>query len=513
MKTGTFLRTFMLYSLLGISCKSFCQKADLIFTNGKIFTADARKLYVQALAIKGNKILATGSNAKIQKLASSKTKQIDLKGKTMIPGINDQHDHSNFQSPAPLRYETTDALDGNWDGLPKSAILDSIAKLLPKAISGEWITGIIGNRALFDTTMRRSLDSIAPNNPVVLQTWWGHGLVTNQRGVEAAGLRDDAADPLAGWYGRNGEGKITAVQENAEVPFWWAASKAYLQNASKLMEAYGQEQLKGGITSTLFFGSGFSYSTVTQLLSKANIPQRLRIVPWIRTTAMGRQVAEWPVAETHPTPKSTVSGMKYVVNHFGPLLYPADTLKEMLRESLTTKQQLMMHISGDSAFNVVLELIKVAGTASQWRPLRCRIEHNMIGNPTNEQRRLLREYGILVMHTPKYNHGSPLHSLLNDGIIVGLSPDGTTNPFWDIMQITAQQKNPNENITREQAVIAYTKTNAYAEFKEKEKGMLKKGMLADLVVLSQDMFTIPVEQLPATVSILTMVDGKLVYEK
>ncbi len=108
----------------------------------------------------------------------------------------------------------------------------------------------------------------------------------------------------------------------------------------------------------------------------------------------------------------------------------------------------------------------------------------MIGNPANEQRKLLRNYGILIMHTPKYNQGSPLRSLLRDDILVGIAPDGTINPFWDMMMITSQQTSPDENITREQAVIAYTKTNAYAEFKEK---------------------------LPVTRSLLTMIDGKIVY--
>lgn len=93
-----------------------------------------------------------------------------------------------------------------------------------------------------------------------------------------------------------------------------------------------------------------------------------------------------------------------------------------------------------------------------------------------------------------------------------MSPDGNfVKPFLNLAIITSQQTDPSENITMEQAVIAFTKTNAYAEFKE--KGMLKKGMLADLAVLSQDIFTIPVEKLPATISMLTIIDGKNVYQK
>ena len=185
----------------------------------------------------------------------------------------------------------------------------------------------------------------------------------------------------------------------------------------------------------------------------------------------------------------------------------------MIREALTTKRQLLMHITADSSFGIVLNLIKESGTAAQWRPLRVRIEHNTAGNPTNDQRKVIKDYGIMIMHTPKFAFASPIRSLLTNGILVGISPDGTTNPFWDIMVITSQQANPKENITREQAVIAYTKTNAYAEFKEKEKGMLVKGMLADIAVLSQDIFTIPNQQLPAITSVLTMIDGKVVYRQ
>jgi predicted amidohydrolase YtcJ len=504
--------TVFLLIIVSVSCT--VEDADIILINGKIFTSDTSRLYVEALAIRGNQILATGSNAEIEKLANSQTKRIDLKGKTVVPGFNDQHDHAAFQqSPVRLTYKSTDEQNGDWDGSTKAAILDSIAKLVTKATPGEWIAGMIGNKVFHDTSMRNSLDSIAPDNPIALQVWWGHGMVTNKKGLEAVGLSDNVEDPIGGRYDRNHEGKISSIYENAQVAFWQAIAKAYPNAVKEIMEAYGQEQLKGGITSTLFMGSTFSYSTAEQILRQAAIPQRLRIVAWPRSTQEGRILTEWPIAESHPTPTSTISGIKYLINHDGPLNYQIDTLRRIVNEALITKRQLMMHIAGDSAFNIVLGLIKESGTADQWRPLRVRIEHNMIGNPINEQRKLLRDYGILIMHTPKYNQPSPLHSLLKDEILVGISPDITTNPFREIMIITSQQTNPKENLTREQAVIAYTKTNAYAEFKEKDKGVLTNGMLADLAVLSQDIFTIPADQLPATTSVMTIVDGKIKYQE
>lgn len=120
--------------------------------------------------------------------------------------------------------------------------------------------------------------------------------------------------------------------------------------------------------------------------------------------------------------------------------------------------------------------------------------------------------GIIMAHTPKYAQSGRLRSLLNRGIIVSLSPDGTPGPFTDILLMTTGQLNAEENISREEAVIAYTKTNAYAEFAEKEKGTLMPGMLADLVVLSQDIFSIPFERLSSTHSLLTMINGKIVFQ-
>ena len=156
------------------------QKADIILTNGKIFTSDTNKLYVQALAIKGNKILATGNNATIEKLATSKTKKINLEGKIVVPGFNDQHDHeSGGVDVIPLKYDYHDF--DNWEGLSKKEVLDSIAKLLPQAKLGEWLGGFIGFGILGDTSMRRSLDSIAPNNPVLLTVFWGMALLPIKR--------------------------------------------------------------------------------------------------------------------------------------------------------------------------------------------------------------------------------------------------------------------------------------------------------------------------------------------
>jgi predicted amidohydrolase YtcJ len=147
----------------------------------------------------------------------------------------------------------------------------------------------------------------------------------------------------------------------------------------------------------------------------------------------------------------------------------------------------------------------------EWKKKRVRIEHG-VGVVTEKAAEEVRDMGIIIVHTPQYGLESPLHDWLAMGIHIAIGPDAVINPFLSIMTTTGQI-DPKENITREQAVIAYTKGAAYAEFAEKNKGIIAKGMLADIAVLSQDIFTIPAQQLPGTKSVMTIIDGKIVYQQ
>src|SRR5262245_10046904 len=128
----------------------FGQQADMILTGGKIFTAESSRLYVEALAIKGNKITAIGSNTEIEKLASGKTRRIDLKGKTVVPGFNDAHDHLGLAIPLGNFF----AGEFSVPGPDRKSVIDSVARLAKTAKPGEWISGLIGLIILKDNDMR-----------------------------------------------------------------------------------------------------------------------------------------------------------------------------------------------------------------------------------------------------------------------------------------------------------------------------------------------------------------------
>lgn len=520
------IRLLILLALLP-AC-SGAQSPDLILTNGKIFTADSTVGYVDALAIKGDKILAVGSNQTIKKLAGVNTKRIDLKGKTVVPGFNDAHDHLGWLIPV------GQSITFPQQGVSKKVLLDSLSRLAKRATPGQWIQGVIGLTLFSDTTVRRRLlDSIAPNNPLVLQVPWGHGMIVNTPALKAVHVSDTAADPLGGWYERVRGTRLLsgAFYEYAQYPVWQAVVMSEPATLIKALKAHAREQLALGITTVQNMNSILPGEAARQIFKQAALPLRTRIIPMPSTSVQGRNLAEWTDKDSLITPLTYISGIKYIMDGtpieqtalmskpyairyrmawYGRLNFPLDTIRQILKEALVSNRQLMMHCVGDSTTKVVLSLMKELAPADQWGRKRVRLEHGN-GILTASAARLVHELGIVVVHTPQYGVGNPIRTWLQMGIRIAIGPDALINPYLNIQLMTTQQAKPSENINREQAVRAYTIGSAYAEFADTYKGTLMPGKLADLVVLSQDVFTIPVQQLPATRSVLTLLGGKIVY--
>lgn len=506
------------------------QSADMVLLNGKIFTSDTNQLYAQALAIKGNKILAVGSNTAIQKFTNAKTRKIDLKGKTVIPGFNDAHDHLGWL----IRVGQSFITEFSVPGPSKAAVLDSLDRLVKKAEPHQWIQGTIGLTVFNDTTVRRKLlDSIAPHHPVALEIMWGHGIILNSRAMKEVNIADTAPDPLSGWYERSpGTNRLTGVlYEGAEFPVWQAITTAEPFKTIQALRTHAAEQLALGITTVQNMSATLQGNAARQLFAKAKLPVRTRIIAMPGTSEKGRLLAEWNKDKVSVTPLTYISGIKYVIDGtsleqtalrtqpypnrptwFGRLNFPIDTIRQILSEALHSDRQLMMHLVGDSATNVVLNLMKSMSEDSVWKTKRVRIEHgNSILSRATIQ--MVSDMGIVIVHTPQYGTVSPLQNWLSMGIPLAIGPDAVINPYLGILTVTTKQKDAKQNLTREQAVIAYTQGSAYAEFAENYKGRLAKDMVADLVVLSQDIFTIPDDRLPATHSLMTIIDGKIVYVK
>lgn len=517
---------------------------SLILFNGKIFTSDAAHPYVQALAIRGDRIAATGDSSKIEALAGPHTKQIDLGGRTVIPGINDAHNHLGIFPPNRVELELKSP-DPAWPEM-KAAI----AAAALKAPKGTFIYGEIAWKIFRDLAVNRdTLDQVAPNNPVILATLTNHALILNSLALARAQVRENEPDPVGGRYERSPDGRLTGViREYAvfDVERTFADQTSEADALAELRKTFSAA-VKWGITTIQDMSNAMQPNRCVALLEKIPTPIRVRVVRMPGTTPAGRDIQEGRPVPRSSNPLITVSGTKWLLDGvplegtFAPrndpatvgyfvvheqLTFPETELAAMLRESLHDHDQLLVHVSAYPAAAAMLNAMQSAGGAQIWAKERVRFEHGEDLTPNLIPR--TKELGIVVVENPTHfalvninpdlsgvfekTKAQPLRSLLAAGIPLALGSDGPMNPYLNIMFASLHPDRPSEAITREQAVIAYTLTSAYAEFAEKEKGSLVPGKLADLAVLSQDIFSVPAADLPKTESVLTMVGGKIVYD-
>jgi len=527
---------------------------DLIFFNGKIFTSDVAHPNVQALAIHGERIVATGDTDKIRALAGPQTKQIDLAGRTVIPGINDAHYHlgltpSNeiylrFKSPDPTLAEVSEA----------------IVAAVPQTHEGTIIYGLIGPVAYSGLQLNRDfLDRLVRDRPIILHTVSGHAAVLNSAALTKFGIPDGKTDPLGGRYERTPDGRLTGVlREYAALDL--VRKLTDLASESDAVKEL-REKLSGfaklGITSIQDMSNAIAPARCLALLDKVPSPIRVRVIRMPGSTPNKRDTSEGLEVLHHHWGLVTVDGTKWMLDGTPlegtfatrqaqaalfaevrqaqtsgtvaaaldhafatlELTFPREQISAMLEESLKLNDQLIVHVSGYLPASAMLDAMQSARGKATWADRRVRFEHGDGLFPDLLPR--VKEMGIIVVQNPSHAaHGTrsaqarPLKSFLVAGIPVALGSDsgGPVNPYRDIMFAMTHPDRPSEAITSEQAVIAYTLTSAYAEFAEKDKGSLEPGKFADLAVLSQDIFSVPTTELPKTQSVLTLVGGKTVYD-
>jgi predicted amidohydrolase YtcJ len=201
------------------------------------------------------------------------------------------------------------------------------------------------------------------------------------------------------------------------------------------------------------------------------------------------------------------------------LNFPPDEMKAIMKEAFDSKEPTLLHVAGDRTAAAVFDAMRAVGPAEQWRYKRVRFEHGDGLHP--DLIPLAKEFGVVVVLNPMHVVAKPLYpkgpympakSLLKAGVPIAIGSDGPNNPGLNIQLITTMPGDEAEAITREEAVDAYTRGSAFAEFAENEKGTIAAGKLADVAILSQDIFRVTADALPDTKSVMTIVDGKIAYD-
>jgi predicted amidohydrolase YtcJ len=528
--------------LLGVSVVAADPPPELVLLNGKVFTSASTKSSAEAIAIRGERIVAVDTSDKIKALAGPNTRRLDLQGRVVVPGFNDAHFHHVPRSPGThLKLKFPEPA---W-----TEVLDALAEAVKQAPAGTWIFGQVGGVVVNDSqATRTALDRVAPEHPVLIQSWFGHGHVINSRAMPLLAVRDDEPDPLGGIFER--EPVTSRITGKFFEYAGWGPFRRLTDNASDeqivaSMRAMAGEAVRFGVTSiqNMTFVSPERYVT---LLRQAQLPLRVRVIRWPPTDTRGRDLKDGRSLPRHPpgVPLVTVSGTKWILDGTpiergmavrapyldrsawrGSLLFSPASVEAMLRESIANQDPVLFHAVGDRAIDTVLTAMEALDTDGNWRSRRVRIEHGdgLLADLVPRARRL----GVIIVQNPTHfdpkltsvvdrfgpNHQFfPLRSLLKAGIPLAIGSDGPMNPGLNIMLATIHPARPDEAITRQQAVEAYTRGSAYAEFAEGDKGTIEPGKLADLAVLSQDIFQVPLPELPRTQSVLTLVGGNVVFD-
>jgi len=534
--------------LVAVSCAFLVTTAagqsspDIVLVNGKIFTGDNSTASATAIAIIRERISAVGTDEVIRRMAGARTRVIELNGRTVVPGFNDAHTHIQPE-PEAFRLNFT-SMEPSWAEV-STAVRTAVKAVKPR----EWIFGAVGGDAFTNPELNRAnLDTLAPNNPVLLTTYYGHGTVVNSHAMRLLNIPENVADPAGGWYERDSKTR----RFNGRI-FEYAQWRIHRLVADMVSDAaiiarikkMGAEAAAFGITSMQIMPT-ISGQRFVRLLDQANLPIRIRAMPFSLTTPRGRDLSEIrAVARMRPANrKITTDGIKWILDGTpfehgsamrkpyadrpdfrGKLNFPKNEVEAMVRESVALNQQLLIHCSGDRCAETVMDAMENVGRGRiDWKTKRVRIEHGdaVAGDLIERARRL----GIIVVQNPThftvtemlYKRWTPQmifstqRSLIDGGVHYALGSDGPMNPFLNIMLATIHPARPTEAISRPRAVEAYTSGSAYAEFAETEKGTLAAGMLADLAVLSQDIFSVPTGALPETTSVMTIVGGKIVHD-
>ena len=520
--------------------------ADLVLTYGNILTMNSIQPNAEAVAIKNDRIMKVGTNTEISQLIGEATKVINLQGKTVVPGLTDSHIHVGDFGKFLTWLDLNEA-----DSI--KAVQQKIRERAQKIPEGRWIIGSGWNHASF-TEQRyptfRDLDEASPDNPVILYHQCGRVCVVNSKALESAGVRKDTVSPSGGTIEKNPEtGEPTGIlRENATDLVWTIIPEP---SEEEIIESAGlacQKIVEAGITSIHWiFTSATEFAVIQKLQAENRLPLRVYLIAPVNFLD---QLDDTPMDLDDETEKPL--GIKVFVDGslaartaaltetyldnqttMGQLLYSKEELNTLVARAHKAHFRLVMHAMGDKAISMALDAIEKALREAPRKEHRYRLEHASVLN--SELIRRIKELGVIVSVQPKCVISEfavwsaverlgterarllyPLKTLIKEGIrIIGGSdcPMEPLSPMQGIQAAVTRQYYPEEQITVNEALQMYTTNPAFSSFEDSTKGSIKKGKLADLTVLSDDPRSVSSNEIGDITVDLTLVGGKIVYQK
>jgi hypothetical protein len=540
--------SLLLSSMLGLALH-----ADLVLRGGRVWTGQGLP-EATALASRGERVLAVGSDAEVSALVGPATRVVELRGRLVVPGFNDAHVHfldGGFGLLSADLRPATDEAD-------LARRLAEHARTLPEGtwiLRGNWDHHAWPSRR---EPTRQAIDAATPQHPVFVNRLDGHMALANSLALRLAGITRDTESPPGGEVVRDASGEPTGLlKDNAQelvarvIPepsreMNLRAARAALAEAARLgvttiqdnsaadaLPSYQELRARGELTARLYV---WRYaSSALEPLARTGVRTGLGD-HWIRLGAL-KILSDGSIGSATAALKEPFSDRP---ESRGLLIHPVDELERMIREADAAGFQLAVHAIGDRANALVLDAFEKAVRANGRRDRRFRIEHAQHVAARDVER--YGELGVVASVQPSHciddmrfveahigkqrlRDAYRWASFLAAGVPLAFGTDWFVEPLDPRLGLYAAVTRefpeggppggfePQERIGLAEALDAYTRGSAYAEFAERDKGTLEVGKLADLVVFERDLFRIqPRELLTAAVD-LTVVGGRVVYER
>jgi predicted amidohydrolase YtcJ len=562
MRPVQFVFNFFLFATFMIGANAVADDIsklpDTIFINGDIYT-EATPARAQAMAVAGGRIVAIGSNDDIRKLKSSQTQVIDLGGHFVMPGFNDAHVHL---AEAGMRHLQVD--------LTGSANLQDmqhrIGLKVNKAAAGEWILGSGWDHTLWPgqtLPTRQDIDAMTNGHPAIFVRIDGHIAIANTAALQAAGVTGKTQAPQGGKIDLDAQGQPTGIlRESAQGLVFSKVPPPSPAQRRAAAEAAQSDAARWGVTSAQDGSTWDDFLVYEELEKEGKLT--LRISAWLR---FGDPLETLKQHRKHHSQDDLMLHTGFLKGYMDGSLgsrtaallapytddpgnsglpqYQQPELDRMATERVAAGFQLGFHAIGDRAAQMALDAFAAAQSgpeahaavgAAGPKDFRLRIEHDQVIAPSEFA--LYKKLGVIASVQPSHlltdmnwaesrigperaKTSYPWKQFVDNGVRLAFGTDYPVepiNPFRGIYAAITRKNEagtkeyfPEQKVTIDQALAAYTIGSAYAEFAEKQKGALAPGMLADFVVLDRDLTKVAPAEILKTQVLRTVVEGKTVY--
>jgi predicted amidohydrolase YtcJ len=518
--------------------------ADTVLIEGNLITMDPSQPNADAIAIKNDKIVKIGTNEEIKSLIGENTKVIKLQGRTVIPGLIDSHIHvADFGKVL------------TWLNLHDVNSIEEMKKRIKKRANripkGRWIIGNGWNQTSFIEKRYpniQDMNEAAPENPIIMYHQYGRVCIVNSKALEAAKITKETLNPPGGIIETDPKtGKLTGIlRETATDLVWKKVPEPNEEQIIKSAILAFKKIVEVGVTSIHWIVKSVNEILIIQKLRSENkLPIRIRIIAPMNILNHLYNLSSFKNIEDNWGVKIFVDGSlaartaalhePYSDNPktTGNLSYSQKELNILVAKAHKANLSLVMHAMGDKAIDMSLTAIEKALINTPKENHRHRIEHASVLNKDLIQR--IKSLKIVVSIQPKCVISEflvwsaierlgpkrarwlyPVKTLINEGIrVIGGSdcPMEPLSPLLAIQEAVTRKYFTEEQIEINDALQMYTINAAYASFEENIKGSLDKGKLADLTILSGDPRNIPSNKIGDIKVHMTIVGGKIVYQK